>query len=80
MIFHSQMKAGQEGPCEPFLFVEDLWRDESTSSHSQAKKQRQLRMCCKQDITKCYLSLNYGFHRKKKKIMTSDTPMLHFHF
>ena len=38
MIFHSQMKAGQEGPCEPFLFVEDLWRDESRSPHSQAIK------------------------------------------
>ena len=37
MIFHSQMKAGQEGPCGPFLFVEDLWRDESRSPQRQCE-------------------------------------------
>lgn len=38
MIFHSQMKAGQEGPCEPFLFGEDLWKDESRVNSFKGKK------------------------------------------
>lgn len=39
MIFHSQMKAGQEGPCEPFLFGEDLWKDESRVYSFKGRKQ-----------------------------------------
>lgn len=33
------MKAGQEGPCEPFLFVEDLW--EEMKAHLIIHKQTQ---------------------------------------
>lgn len=35
---HSQRKAAQEGPYEPSLFGEHLWRVESTSIQSQGKE------------------------------------------